>query len=238
MTTLLTEPTRSRPTATASEDETISRHFLRRGHGAEFEMEADWVRAHLPPGAGRVVDLGCGIGSLFDAIGTSRAIGVDHQPSGLPHTRSRFPLVPLVCGGAERLPFADASLDGLTLQHVVEHLAETRRVFRELHRVLRPGGVLLLLTPNAEFCDPSVFEDPTHVHIFNRRDLPNGLRDVGFDIVNLRTIGLPWFRGYGSVPSAWRLRRFVTQHAIALSMVPPWRWSGQTLCCAARRPIQ
>ena len=237
MTTLLTESIRTPGTAAASADETISRHFLHRGHGAEFEMEAGWVRANLPPGRGRIVDLGCGIGSLFDTIGTGRAIGVDYQRSGLRHTQSRFPGVPLVCADAERLPLADASIEGLTLQHVIEHLAETRSVLRELYRVLMPGAVLLLLTPNAEFCDPGVFEDPTHVHIFNCRDLPKNLRDVGFDILDLRTIGLPWFRGYNSIPAGWRLRRFVTRHAIALSTVRPWRWRGQTLCCAARRPI-
>ena len=199
-------------------------------------MESDWVRAHLPPGRGRIVDLGCGIGSLFETIGRARAIGVDYQPSGLQHTQSRFPRVPLVCADAERLPLADASLDGLTLQHVVEHFADTRSVLRDLHRVLRPGGVLLLLTPNADYCDHTVFDDPTHVHIFDRRDLPSTLSKVGFDILDLRTIGLPWFRSYSSVPFGWRIRRFVTQHAIALSMVRPWRWRGQTLCCAARRP--
>jgi len=236
MTTLAAEQIRADVLATPVDDETISRHFLRRGHGLEFEMEADWVRAHLPSGNGRIVDLGCGNGSLFDVIGAPRAFGVDYHASGLRHTRARFPMVPLLCAPAEHLPFADATLDGLILQHVVEHLAGAARACREFYRVLRPGGVLLLMTPNAEFCDWSVFDDSTHVQIFNRRDLSDILVGAGFNIVDLRTLGLPWFRRYHTTPSSWRLRQFVTKHAVGLSMLPYWRWGGQTLCCAARRP--
>lgn len=236
MTTLAAEPICAGELSTPVDDETISRHFLRRGHGLEFEMEADWVRVHLPSGNGRIVDLGCGNGSLFDTIGTPRAVGLDYHASGLKHTRARFPKVPLLCASAERLPFADASLDGLILQHVVEHLAEAAAACREFYRVLRTGGVLLLLTPNTGFCDHSVFEDSTHVHIFDCRDLSDILVNAGFSIVDLRTLGLPWFRAYRAIPSGWRLRRWVTKHAVALSTLPRWRWRGQTLCCAARRP--
>jgi SAM-dependent methyltransferase len=134
------------------------------------------------------------------------------------------------------LPFANASLDGLILQHVVEHLTAVEMTCREFYRILRPEGVLLLMTPNGEFSDLSVFDDPTHVQIFNRRGLCDILASAGFSIVDLRTLGLPWFRAYHTIPSGWRLRRFVTKHAVVLSTVPYWRWGGQTLCCAARRP--
>jgi len=237
MTTWAAEPIPTDLPATPVVDEAVARHFLRRGRGLEFAMEANWVRARLPDGEGRIVDLGCGIGTLFDAIGTHRAAGVDYKASGLKHTHARFPMVPLLCASAEHLPFADASLDGLILQHVVEHLPEAPASCPEFYRVLRPGGVLLLLTPNAEFCDQGVFEDPTHVQIFNRRDLSDILIHAGFSIVDLRTLGLPWLRRYHAIRSAWRLRRWVTEHAVALSTLPRWRWMGQTLCCAARRPL-
>jgi len=46
------------------------------------------------------------------------------------------------------LPYADASFDLVTATEVIEHLADFRRVVREIHRVLRPGGVCILSTPN------------------------------------------------------------------------------------------
>ncbi len=215
--------------------ETIVRHFLRRGHGVEFDMEVDWVRAQLPGSARRVLDLGCGGGTLLSAIGIGRAMGVDASPAGLSHTRRRFPSLPLVCASAERLPFTDDSMDALTLQHVAEHLPDLQRALAEWFRVLRPGGVVLILTPNARFVDPKVFEDPTHVRIVDEGELNNALAGAGFEVIDRRSLGLPWFRRWRG---GWRLRRAVTRHAVTLSWVPMWRWKGQTLCCAARRPAR
>jgi len=214
----------------------IERHFVRRGHGAEFEMEADWIRGQLPPGARRVVDLGCGGGALLSVIGVERVLGVDVQPDGLRHTRRRFAGVSLLCGSAERIPLADATVDAITLQHVIEHLPDTSAAMAEWFRVIRPGGTLLIQTPNAAFTDPSIFDDPTHLHLFTAAELEEAIHGAGFERVDLRTLGLPWFRHYGAVPGGWRIRRWVTTHARALSRVSPLRFRGQTLCCAARRP--
>lgn len=198
-------------------------------------MEADWVRAHVPPGSGRVVDVGCGIGSLFDAIGTPRVIGLDLCAEGLAHTRARYPSVPLLCADASRLPFAGASLDAVTAQHVVEHLPFPEQACREWHRALRPGGLLLLLTPNALFRDPTVYADETHVHVFGPEELREVLIRTGFTILDQRSIGLPWLRRHRRIPAGWRLRRFVTRRARLLSTLPRFRWKGQTLCFAARK---
>ncbi len=216
----------------------VEKQFLHRGYGVESEMEAEWVRQHLPPGTGPVADIGCGIGALFPMIGARRVIGVDHYAEGLSHTRERFPAVRLNCADAARLPFADRSLDGITAQHVVEHIIAYERACREWFRAMKPGGMLLVLTPNRRFVDPGVFEDETHVHIFDQVGLRRVLQRTGFRVVDLRTLGLPWFRKYHDIPAGWRLRRFVTGYANNLSDFPTWRWKGQTLCCAARRPLR
>ncbi len=231
------EQERDKAPSAASTFNGVHGHFLNRGRGLEFDMEARWVREHLRSAGGKVLDLGCGIGALVPSIGLERAIGVDYCGDGLVHTRARFPNVPLTCAAAEQLPFADASFSAITLQHVVEHITATGSSAAEWCRVLKPKGTLLVLTPNASFSDPCVFDDPTHVQLFDRHDLPGLLKSVGFEIVDLRTIGLPWFRRYGRIPSGWRLRRFVTRNARSLSAFGPLRWKGQTLCCVARRPV-
>jgi SAM-dependent methyltransferase len=216
----------------------IERHFLRRGRGLECAMETGWVRKHLPGGTGLIADIGCGMGTLFPSIGASRVVGVDHHAEGLTHTRARFSTARLICADGGRLPFADGAFDAITAQHVVEHIGGYEDACREWFRVMRPGGVLLLLTPNRHFCDPDVYADETHVRIFDRAGLRQVLRNAGFTIFDMRTLGLPWFRAYHGIPAAWRLRRFVVGWAGKLSSVPVWRWKGQTLCCAARRPVR
>ena len=216
----------------------IERHFVRRGHGVEFEMEADWIKAQLPREARRVVDLGCGGGALFSVIGLERVVGVDLEAGGLRYTRQRFLSVPLLCGSAQRVPLADQSVDAITLQHVIEHLPDVEAAMGEWFRVLRPSGLLLIQTPNAAFVDPSVFDDPTHMHLFTGTELDGAVRAAGFQVTESRTLGLPWLLHYARIPGGWRLRRWVTTHARGLSQLGPLRRRGQTLCCAARRPAR
>ncbi len=214
----------------------VDQHFLKRGEGCEHEMEVDWLCRHLPRGNGPITDLGCGIGPLFEAIGQNRVIGLDYSQEGLSHTQRCFPNIPLLCGSAETLPFAEESLEAITAQHLIEHLADYTGAVRTWYRVLKPGGTLLILTPNRLYSDPSVYDDETHVRIFDHIELSRLLRQSGFLIQDIRTLGLPWLRNYHSFPAGWRMRRLVTGYAQALANIPKLRWQGQTLCCAACKP--
>ncbi len=214
----------------------VERHFAARGTGLEFEMEVDWVRSVMPARCRRVLDVGCGGGALLRTIDAPFMIGLDHAAPGLARTRAEAPRVRLVCGDSLSLPVADQSVDAVLAQHVIEHIEDPERACRDWLRVLRPGGGLLVLTPNGRFSDASVFHDETHVHIFNAAELTLLLERAGFDIRERRTLGLPWFRDYHALPAGWRLRRAVTTRAQWLSRLSMWRWKGQTLCCAARRP--
>ncbi len=232
---VMVTPVIASPSVSAAVDP-VQRHFLHRGTGAEFDMEVDWIRRHLPPEAARVLDVGCGAGALFSAIGRHRAVGIDYCEKGLQRSDQVRGPVPVACADATRTPFADQTMDAVTAQHVIEHLEDYESACREWRRLLVPGGVLLIQTPNVRFVDPTVFEDDTHLHLFDQADLADTVRGSGFEIINLCTIGLPWFRHYQRLPSGWRFRRLITQRAGALSLVPFCRWRGQTLCCAARRP--
>ena len=214
----------------------VKRHFEHRGFGPEFSMELDWIARRIPHDANPIVEIGCGIGALFDTLGHDRLIGVDHAQSGIRRTAQRYPHVRLVCASAESLPFADRFADAIVAQHVVEHISPYLRACREWFRVLRPGGILIILTPNHSFADLSLFADPTHVALFNNVSLGQVLGSAGFVTAELRTLGLPAFRKHTHLPGLWRLRRLMTTRAVTLSRIPGWRWRGQTLCCLARRP--
>jgi SAM-dependent methyltransferase len=129
-----------------------------RTSGDEFES---LMRRHLMP-ASRVLDVGCGRGGVMELFWREMAlsVGVDPDWASLREHRTRIvgqplsaisqrPAMPLACAFAERLPFRDASFDIVIALWVLEHLREPERVFREIARVLAPGGVFLFITPNA-----------------------------------------------------------------------------------------
>jgi SAM-dependent methyltransferase len=58
------------------------------------------------------------------------------------------PNLGVVCATGEALPFLDRSFDVVYCRSVMEHVRDPRTMFREISRVLRPGGLFLLLTPN------------------------------------------------------------------------------------------
>jgi demethylmenaquinone methyltransferase / 2-methoxy-6-polyprenyl-1,4-benzoquinol methylase len=105
-------------------------------------------RAGLRPGM-RVLDVAVGTGLLArEAVALTRSrtdvIGIDVSEAMLAEARRKL-AVPLIQGMAEALPVADASIDFLTLGYALRHIPDLDLALREFHRVLRPGGVLLIL---------------------------------------------------------------------------------------------
>ena len=103
---------------------------------------------------GRWLDLGCGHDFLPtwmapDArnVDTSRwqAIGIDMDRSSI---RRHHGLDGRVVGNIERLPFRENRFDLITANMVVEHVQAPGLLFREIARVLRPGGSVIIHTPN------------------------------------------------------------------------------------------
>lgn len=107
----------------------------------------DWVASQLRPGA-HVLDLGCGRGGIVERLGDEGTwVGTDPDLSSLQDHRR--PYVMRACGPSEALPFPSASFDLVVSSWVFEHLSRPGTTFAEIARVLRPGGRVIFLTPNA-----------------------------------------------------------------------------------------
>jgi demethylmenaquinone methyltransferase/2-methoxy-6-polyprenyl-1,4-benzoquinol methylase len=116
------------------------------GTGAWYRRHA-LRRAGLKPGA-RVLDVACGTGlvtreALRLAGPAGMVLGLDPSAGMLAEARSTG--APLLRGRAEQVPLPAASLDMLTMGYALRHVADLGTAFAEFHRVLRPGGRVLLL---------------------------------------------------------------------------------------------
>jgi 2-polyprenyl-3-methyl-5-hydroxy-6-metoxy-1,4-benzoquinol methylase len=108
----------------------------------------------------RILDVGCGYGALSLSLSEGRdfdVVAMDILPTRIATVRGKKAARNLTAAGrmrllvadAQRLPFRANTFDAVVATEVLEHLDEPVRLFREVHRVLRPGGRFLMTTPNA-----------------------------------------------------------------------------------------
>jgi SAM-dependent methyltransferase len=100
----------------------------------------------LPAGA-RVADIGCGTGATVSHLrqhGRLRAVGLELSPGMLGQARQQGPRLPLVKGDASCLPFGNACLSAVLCECTLSLVTDLDAAWREIRRVLAPGGYLVL----------------------------------------------------------------------------------------------
>lgn len=159
----------------------------------------DFDRIHLSAGE-RLLDLGCGEGRhAISAYMTENleAVGIDLSINDLKITRDRFSqfvepgnseksLVISVADG-HQLPFANDAFDKVICSEVLEHIPDYRAVIREIHRVLKPGGIAALSVPRFfpewvcwQLSDEYHEVPGGHIRIFNAKGLRRDMEASGF----------------------------------------------------------
>ena len=103
-----------------------------------------------------VLDVGGGQSGLASLLYPDATVTVlDLDPSFADAPCNQQPNISFVCGTATDLPFDEASFDAVTMFDLIEHVRDDEAVLQEAFRVLKPGGFLLLTTPNADWHYPS-----------------------------------------------------------------------------------
>lgn len=214
----------------------------------------------------RILESGCGSGrwmAFFERLG-HRAVGVDDSAAPLGVARRHDPALRLVRGDVVASPFRSASFDAVFSSYVAEHFeGGPAPLLREIHRVLKPGGLLLLIVPyNNPFrrlvtnrvlqafswwCRrrgrPLAFTE----YRYSRREVEGFLRRGGFAVEHVEPDDFrhPWAKGLsldlgplvrppGADLGTWELNRFGRVLARALNAISPWTCCAGILCVARR----
>ncbi len=147
------------------------------------------IEAAFPPGRGlRLLDAGCGTGGTTVQLRRfGDVVGVDLRWEALLPARERGLGGRLARGSIERLPFGDDTFDVATSFEVVYHLdvGNDRQAFRELHRVLRPGGLLLLRVPAHDWLRGEHDRLVHTRHRYGRGEVASKLAEAGFELERL-----------------------------------------------------
>jgi dolichol-phosphate mannosyltransferase len=206
-----------------AEPQTVARLYRHRFQARERERKAAvwavlvsdffqrWVESD-----DRVLDLGCGYGEFINNIRCGRRIGVDVNPES---PEFLAPGVDFYGRGIDDLDFLpNGSVDVVFSSNVLEHLpnkAVVEQTLREVRRVLRPGGSVLLLGPNLRFVPGAYWDFWDHLVPITDRSLVELLGTLGFRVTHqiprflpyTTTTGVPQspilVRWYLRLPLAW-----------------------------------
>ncbi|MHB8814265.1 MAG: class I SAM-dependent methyltransferase [Steroidobacteraceae bacterium] len=143
---------------------------------------------HAPPG--RLLDVGCGYGAFLAAMKKRgwQVTGIDFDPAAVDAARKTYGL-DVRAGTIESMGAVGPNYDVVTASHVIEHVPDPIAFLRKCRTLLRPGGLLVLKTPNADSFGSRRYgsawrglEPPRHLHIFTLDSLQVCARRAGFAV--------------------------------------------------------
>jgi SAM-dependent methyltransferase len=153
-----------------------------------FRRGADLIERSMP--CGKLLDVGTGYG-FFLALMQSRGwevMGLEVSPTGAQYGRKRWGLS-ILSQPWEKASFHEGEFDVVTAFYVVEHLPDPVAFFREVHRILRPGGMILVRYPHTTPIKDilslmriknDLYHLPFHLSDFSPRTMRSALEQTGF----------------------------------------------------------
>lgn len=131
---------------------------------------------------GKLLEVGCGSGQFLDRMRRAgwKVEGVEIDSHAAEYARKKYG-VPVHVGSLESVQYPDNTFDAVTMNHVIEHVYDPVALLQECRRVLKPGGRMVIVTPNIRGYGHRRFrqywrglEPPRHLYLF----LPEALRMV------------------------------------------------------------
>ena len=143
-----------------------------------------------------VLDIACGegYGSHMMSNIAANVVGVDISPEVIAHARNRYgDKVTFSVGSCTDIPLSSASFDVVVSFETLEHLAGHEQMLKEVKRVLRPGGVLILSSPDKlNYTILPKTQNPFHVRELSKEEFRSSGGQIFCSLLHVRTKDLPW----------------------------------------------
>lgn len=173
-----------------------------------WPLRNKWLRipAYVPEG--RLLDVGCGNGAYLEMLSELgwECWGTEISEQAAAWARKRGLNVRV--GVLEDLDYPNESFDVITLWHVIEHLPQPLQTLQRIFELLKPGGMVLLGTPNVASTWSKLFgrywdglHIPFHLQLFSPKTISQLLTAAGFKIQFVKSFTTP--QGFASNLRAW-----------------------------------
>lgn len=195
-------------------DESLIRHMTRNEADMAFKKRVQTIFEWVEPGDDKLIlDFPCGRGfylNMLRYVSTCRLIGAELDWDVLLKAKRNVGALPdleLMRANVYHMPFADNTFDAVIMSEILEHIEDDVQALREAYRVLKPGGVVAITVPNADYpflWDPinrtlewlfgtHIQSGPfagiwaNHVRLYWRDDLRRAVLDAGFEVEEERS---------------------------------------------------
>ncbi len=171
------------------------------------QIMGEYLSEMLERSNGKVLDLGSGFGDILEDLTLKGcdAFGVETNPPAVEACLRKG--LKASCTSLEEAHFPDDSFDTVILCHVIEHLPHPQEALKEIYRILKPGGLVLVYCPNAGSYLAGFFGRywqgwaiPLHLNHYTVRTIKDLVERAGFKINKIRTVTPEYF----FLPSLYR----------------------------------
>lgn len=180
---------------------------------------------------GKLLEIGSGGGRFLNRMRKAgwEVEGLEFDPKAAQRVADRYG-IRVASGSLAERRYAVDSFDAVAMSQVLEHMHDPQGLLRECWRLLKPGGRLVVTTPNARSRAHAMYgrswrglEPPRHMQIFSPAALERCAREAGFGELQLRTLSAESAGIYRASEEIESLQARVSQRAPwAMRMLRPW----------------
>jgi SAM-dependent methyltransferase len=173
------------------------RHHLRKRRAYVDDLLSDYVRVAARPLTG--LDIGCGDGTHLEWLHgyVAELYGSDYNIARLIRAQTFNQARCVFMADITNYPVKDNAFDVIFFNHVLEHIPDDVTALAEVHRILKPGGLLVLGTPNegvwfwqlAYWLQPRMLRTSDHVQFYTAETLTAKCRTAGFSVRAIKHMG-------------------------------------------------